>query len=197
MISSESIVDSCQGSSSNQSMYVLETVYSGEEGEIQVAVITFGGENATLHLTPQPASQIEWENLHADGPTPMGSALEMVRGLLEDKEQIPGRAYTPTLVLISDGVPTDSWETPLDELLMSGRAKKAMRLAMAIGEEADSDMLARFVANSEIPVFNASQASEISKFFRWVTMSVTSRTRSVNPNQIVQPDFNDDLDALG
>ena len=173
-------------------------VFAAEESEIQVSVITFGGESANLHLLPQPAAEIEWVDLHAGGRTPLGSALSMVREVLEDKEKIPSRAYTPTLVLVSDGIPTDNWSQELQKLLDSDRAKKAMRLAMGIGGDVDTNVLERFINNVEILVFTADQASQVSQFFKWVTMSVTSRTRSSNPNQILLPTFDeDDLDALG
>ena len=45
-----------------------------------------------------------------------------------------------------------------------------------------------------VAVFQAHEARKIKKFFRWVTMSVTSRSRSTNPNSIIKfdPDEDDD-----
>jgi uncharacterized protein YegL len=37
-------------------------------------------------------------------------------------------------------------------------------------------------------VYSAHEARQIKNFFRWVTMSVTQRTRSVNPNSVVVVD---------
>src|SRR4051794_10109004 len=79
-------------------------------GEIQVAVIAFGGESARHVQAPVPARSFSWQAMEADGRTPLGSALEMVRELLEDRHQIPSRAYRPTLILVSDGQPNDQWE---------------------------------------------------------------------------------------
>lgn len=81
---------------------------------------------------------------------------------------------------------TDDWKQPLKELLSSSRVSKALRLSMAIGEDADHEVLKEFLQNQQqdIPVFRADEAHQIQKFFRWVTMSVTSRSKSVSPNTI-------------
>ena len=124
--------------------------------EIQVGLITFGGEVAKEHLPLVAADRIAGvEAFRAQGRTPMGSAFEMARQLLEDKEKIPARAYRPVLVLVSDGAPTDDWKEPLAALKGSDRAQKASRFALAIGADADRAMLGQFVNDRENPVFEA------------------------------------------
>ena len=149
--------------------------------EIQVAVITFGGA-ARLHLPLTSAGQARWNDLTAVGGTPMGQAFALTRELVEDRSAIPGRAYRPTLVLLSDGQPTDAWQQPLAALLGSDRASKAFRMALAIGDDADHSVLKAFLADPEARVFEAHEARQIRNFFQLVTMSVSSRSRSANPN---------------
>ncbi len=166
--------------------------------EILVGLITFGGQ-AQLHLPLASAHSITgFTELIAGGVTPMGSAFKLALKLLEDKESIPSRAYRPNLILLSDGQPTDDWEAPLEALCKSERAQKATRLAMAIGEDADEAMLKEFINDQESPIFKAHNARDIHRFFRAVTMSVTSRTASQNPDTpvafIVPPPDDDDLD---
>lgn len=159
---------------------------------IQVAIIAFGGENASMILPLTSADEISgMQDLVASGRTPMGSAMAMAKELLEDKELIPSRAYKPTLVLVSDGNPTDNWEQPFAELQESERASKAVRMAMGIGADANIHMLKQFINDLETPVFKAHDAKDISRFFRAVSMSVTLRSRSTKPNQINKIDFND------
>lgn len=168
--------------------------------EIQVALITFGGESARVHLPLASAHKIsEVSSLRAGGRTPMGSAFDKVQQLIEDKDLIPSRAYRPVLVLVSDGLPTDDWEQPFDGLCESERGQKTTRFAMAIGADADVEMLGRFANDPESPVFKAHEARDIHRFFRAVTMSVTSRSRSTTPNSsasLVLADIpeDDDLD---
>lgn len=149
--------------------------------EIHVAVITFGG-SARVHLPISPAKSAAWTDLGADGGTPMGGAFALARGLVEDRNTISSRAYRPTIVLVSDGQPTDDWSAPLKALLASERAGKAFRMAMAIGADADEKVLQDFLAAPEARVFRADEAKKIREFFRLVTMSVSSRSRSIDPN---------------
>ena len=164
--------------------------------EIHVGVIAFGRGGATLHKPLRPAVDTRWEPMEASGRTPMGEAFDLARSMVEDRDTIPSRAYRPTLVLVSDGVPTDDWRGPLDGLLGSERASKAMRFAMGIGADADLETLTAFLASEEARVFEAHEAREIKNFFRWVTMSVTTRSRSANPNSVVmvEPTDLDDFD---
>lgn len=167
--------------------------------EIQVGLITFGGDAAQAHVPLVGAHRIDGvQALVANGRTPMGSAFAMARQWLEDKVMVPSRAYRPVLVLVSDGAPTDDWQAPLEALKASERGQKATRFAMAIGADADRAMLRQFTNDPEAPVFDADGARDIVKFFRAVTMSVVARSTSGAPNTAqplnVADDLEDDLD---
>lgn len=152
--------------------------------EIQVGLITFGGKTAKEHLPLVAAHSIaSIDRFTADGGTPMGAAFDVARELLEDRERIPSRAYRPVLVLVSDGAPTDDWEDALARLQNSERGKKVTRFAMAIGADADKDMLANFANDREAPVFEAHESRDIMRFFRAVTMSVVARSASATPDE--------------
>lgn len=160
--------------------------------EIEVAVITFGAD-AALHLPLARASATTWADMPARGSTPMGAAFDKARALLEDRTVIPGRSYRPTVVLLSDGQPTDAWRPALDALLRSERGSKAFRMALAVGADADEAVLKEFLADPEARVFRADEPQQIRRFFRFVSMSVRSRSRSANPNA-APPASDDDFD---
>ena len=151
--------------------------------EIHVAVITFGGQ-ARINLALGPARKATWTDLDASGGTPMGAAFDLVREMIEDRNVVPSRAYRPTIALVSDGQPTPpgSETEPLRRLLESERGGKAFRMALAIGSDADHGVLQAFLAESDARVFRADEARQIRDFFQLVTMSVSARSRSANPN---------------
>jgi len=151
------------------------------ETEILVSVITFGNQ-VELHVPYTKASQVQWQGLQANGMTPMGTALKMAKVMIEDKETTPSRAYRPTIVLVSDGQPNDSWERPLEDFISEGRSSKCDRMAMAIGHDADETVLKRFIEGTPHDLFYAENAGKMHEFFQRVTMSVTMRTQSKNPN---------------
>ena len=153
--------------------------------DIHVGIVAFGG-MVTKHLPLTSVQTIlTLPELKADGATPMGEAFTLVHSWLEDKNLIPSRAYRPVIILLSDGQPTDNWEEPFKHLCASERAQKATRLAMAIGADADEVMLKQFINDKEAPLFYAHNARDIHRFFRAVTMSVSTRSNSQNPNQVL------------
>ena len=153
------------------------------ETEILVSVIIFGSQ-VEMHVPYTKASQVKWQTLHADGMTPMGTALKMAKAMIEDKETTPSRAYRPTIVLVSDGQPNDSWEKPLQDFISEGHSSKCDRMAMAIGRDADETVLKRFIEGTPHELFYAEKAGQLHEFFQRVTMSVTMRTQSKNPNLV-------------
>ncbi|MDD7984702.1 VWA domain-containing protein [Lentisphaera marina] len=155
------------------------------ETEILVSIIKFGP--VELHLPFTKASQIQWADLEVTGATPIGGALEMAKAMIECKETTPSRAYRPTIVLVSDGQPTDSWEKHLDSFVNEGRSSKCDRMAMAIGSDADETVLKRFIDGTPHDLFYAENAGQLHEFFQRVTMSVTMRTQSKNPNVVPVP----------
>jgi uncharacterized protein YegL len=164
------------------------------ETEFLVSVITFG-DRVTQHFAPGAASSVNWTDMEADGSTAMGAAFSQVKRLIEDKDVIPSRAYRPTVVLVSDGQPTDKWEHPLETLISDGRSANCFFMAMGIGENPGTQVLERFISQTPVlaevngtpvrnTVFHATDAEKIHDFFRKVTMSVTTRSKSQNPNAV-------------
>ncbi len=151
--------------------------------DVQIAVITFGGSDAALHTPLTNVEKVRWSPMSASGKTPLGAAFRLLTKLLE--QDMPSRAYVPTLVLLSDGRPTDgeTWQIALDELLASPHAARAVRFSLSIGDEGYDEPLNRFCAGSTDRVRKAQEARTIQDFFKLVTLSVTMRTQSASPNQ--------------
>jgi len=149
--------------------------------EFLVSIITFGGQ-AQFHLQPTAAKEVKWIDLTTDGDTPLGAALLTAKELVEDKQRVPGRAYRPAVILVSDGQPTDEWEPPLADFVTSGRSSECDRMALGIGAGADNHMLGKFIVGTGHAVFQADQAESIHEFFKRVTMSVTTRMKSPDPD---------------
>ena len=146
-------------------------------GSIMLSIVTFGGDAAQVVVEHTPVADIEFSSLKASGRTPLGDAFRIAREVIENRDALPSRAFLPTLALVSDGIPTDpSWESELENLLSSERGGKATRFALAIGMDADRDLLARFSGGE---VHEASEAAQIRSFLRFVTTTITQATLSV------------------
>lgn len=86
----------------------------------------------------------------------MGEAFELLKALIEDKEQIQSRSYKPAIVLLTDRIPTDYFLFSMNNLINESRFSKAFRIAMAIGDDVDQDMLSKFVSSPEYLVIGES-----------------------------------------
>jgi uncharacterized protein YegL len=125
---------------------MVEVGRQNPEARLLVRVLGFGSE-ARWHISdPTPVEQVPqaWVDLQAGGMTAMGAALEQLAAVLRTPP-MEQRALPPVLVLISDGAPTDGFERGLATLLAEPWAKKAVRLAIAIGHDADLEVLQQFI----------------------------------------------------
>jgi uncharacterized protein YegL len=182
----------------NQSLKDMIKSFAQEgrnRAEINVAVITFGGQ-AEVHLALTPAYQIEqMEELQATGGTPLGQACLLAKELIENKEILPSRSYRPVIILLSDGHPTDDYSSAFNELINNDRAQKSTRLALSIGADADDSLLGDFNNDIEAPLFYAKNATDIHRFFRAVTMSVSNHSKSQVANEPMKLDFEEVKDG--
>jgi uncharacterized protein YegL len=158
-----------------------------DRAQIQVAVVTFGGGGAKLHTRLADAACVSWTPMQASGMTPMGAAIGIANQLVEDRQAIPSRAYRPAIVLVSDGEPNDDWESPLQALNASPRGSKADRFALGIGPDPGLTTLRAFLGDSSKQVLRAEDARQMQRFFQWVTMSVTMRSKSATPDSVYTP----------
>lgn len=175
----------------NRSIAAMFAAFGAEDsarGEIHVAVVAFGGDEAVLHQTMVPASRAAWADLTPRGRTPMGSAFTRVRELLDNASTMPERAFPPALVLVSDGMPTDDWEAPLDALLSSHWGSRALRVAVGIGTDrtTEADEVLHSFSTPGVGVLRTDQVHDIGRLFRWVTATVTSALHERTGQQAVR-----------
>ena len=162
----------------------LEKMAKTQECGFKVAIITFGN-NVELHTPYTDVKDIKGNlaPFSANGMTPLGHALDLAKDMIDDKKVTLGRWYRPAVVIISDGFPTDEYQDIMDSFIKEGRTAKCQRLAVGIGSEGsvDFDMLRKFVSVPE-NCKKAENATEIVDALKFVTMSVSSRSASSNPN---------------
>ena len=111
----------------------------------------------------------------------MGKALKLVAEQLKIPP-MTNRALPPVLVLISDGHPTDDFDSGLKALLDLPWGKKAVRVAIAIGEDADHDVLQRFVNHPELKPLQANNPEALVRQIKWVSTAVL-KSASSPPSQ--------------
>jgi len=138
--------------------------------QVLVRVITFSDGARWLVSQPTPIADFYWQDLDADGVTDMGRALSMVA----DQLKVPPmseRALPPVLALLTDGQPSDDYKAGLDALNSIPWGKKAVRVAIAIGSDADYEPLQKFIG-PERKVLQANNPEALVKYIKWVSTAV-------------------------
>jgi uncharacterized protein YegL len=150
------------------------------EVQFYVRVIRFST-GATWHIAePTLLNDFKWVDLHAEGETDLGQAFAL---LTEEMSNMPpeARMLPPQIVLISDGKPTDDWKGALQALLNVPWGRRAVRQAIAIGQDADQETLRKFVDNPEKPVLRVDNAEQLVRYFRYVSTSVATASPGKEP----------------
>lgn len=97
-----------------------------------------------------PVNEYRWTPLLAEGVTDLGEAFSKVSDIIRFREgggQMPRRyGNLPRIVLITDGYPTDDWESGFRKLMSTDIGKMAVKTAFAL-PGADLEILRQFVEN--------------------------------------------------
>jgi uncharacterized protein YegL len=145
--------------------------------QVLVRAVKFAS-GAQWHVAqPTPVAAFRWPDLKAGGHTDMGKALALVAEALK-MPPMSERALPPVLVLVSDGQPTDHFEAGLSALLDQPWGKKAVRMAIAIGEDADHDVLQKFIGHPELRPLQANNPEALVSYIKWVSTAVLQAASS-------------------
>ncbi|HEV2859941.1 MAG TPA: VWA domain-containing protein [Pyrinomonadaceae bacterium] len=145
--------------------------------QVLVRAVKFSS-GAQWHISqPTPVADFAWTDLAAEGETDMGKAL----GLVAEQLKMPPmseRALPPVLVLVSDGQPTDDFDAGLKALLNEPWGKKAVRIAISIGRDADNEVLQKFIGHSELKPLAANSPEALVKHIKWASTAVLKSASS-------------------
>ena len=143
---------------------------------------------AQWFIPPTNIDSFKWIDVDAKGHTDLGKALRLLSEMLHIPP-MTNRGLPPVLVLLSDGQPTDNYEEGLNKLLNEPWGKKAIRIAIAIGEDANIKVLEKFIGNDERRPLLARNPETLSNYIRWVStvvQSASARPKSQQKNLEIQ-----------
>jgi uncharacterized protein YegL len=159
------------------------------EAQMYVRAMKFST-GAKWHTGETKIEDFQWHDLDIDGWTDTGAALKlMAQELTVDK--MGQRALPPVIILISDGEATDDYEGGINELLSHRWGKKSIRIAIAIGDDANITELAKFCSSpQENPPLVATKASDLVRYIKWASVEVS---KSVSNSVITNTNSNSNV----
>ena len=142
---------------------------ASENSRAQLLVQAMKFSTGAQWITAQPVKieDYTWKDMSASGVTELGKAFDLLCGQLSIPP-MTDRELPPVIVLLSDGQPTDSYKAQLDKLLKMPWGKKSVRVAIAIGKDADRDVLTEFTGNPEY-VLDANNPQALVSMIKWAS----------------------------
>lgn len=156
------------------------------DAQIKIATLQFSTGAQWIESAPVPAELFQWNHLHANGVTDFGEACVKLDQKLSRTEFMSDAtgSFAPAIFLLSDGAPTDDYRRGLDKLKTNNWFKKAIKVALAIGNDADKDVLAEFTGNMEA-VITVHSPEALKKWIKFVSVRASEigskSANAVNP----------------
>jgi len=168
---------------------------------VEVAIVTFGGSVQAIDVQSGGAHTIPFDaqrafvtvdgfhppTLAANSNTPMGEAVRRALTLLRERKEIykqNGMDYfRPWMFLITDGQPTDEWQSAAQQVKDEEERKGVMFFGVGV-EGADMQTLARF-SNQRQPL--KLQGLAFGELFQWLSKSLSAVAHSKPGEQAPLP----------
>ena len=145
----------------NEAMHECEEILREKAGDNPDAEIKIGALNfasGAQWVTKSGLVALEdfyWNDVQAGGVTDLGAAIKELESKLSRSEFLVSETgfCIPVIIFMSDGGPTDDWEKALKSANATNKwFQKARKIAIAIGDDADKDVLKELVGTSEAVV---------------------------------------------
>ena len=164
---------------------IMEVSDENADAEIKIAALEFS--SGTRWITangPVPAEQFRWNYLEAAGVTDFGDACKSLNEKLSTKafmKEATG-SFAPAIFLLSDGEPTDDWEEALAQLKQNNWFKAGVKVAVAIGDDANKDVLKEFTGTMEavLETHNAATLKKMIKFVSVRASQIASKSSNIS-----------------
>jgi len=164
----------------------LRDLSSGNtDAQIKIQALKFDYGVKWLYPQPIDSEQFQWNDLTVDGTTAMGAAFNELNSKLSQKHGFMKEAagsFAPVIILLSDGDPTDDYQAGLEKLKANNWFKHAIKVAIAIGSDANKSILTEFTGHAEtvIEVHNKAALKQLIKFVSVTSSMVNSKSSGVD-----------------
>lgn len=156
---------------------------SNADARIKIAVLRFDTNAEWITSEPADIASYQWTPLNAGGLTAFGEACFKLEQKLHKEAFMNDAAgcFAPVFILLSDGAPTDSYQTQLDKLKNNPWFKKGVRVAIAIGDDTIRDTLEDFTGSPEtvLTVYTPEMLRKLIRFVSVTASQVASQSSNV------------------
>jgi uncharacterized protein YegL len=151
---------------------------------VEVAIVTFGPVKieSEFHTAPN----FYPPDLQASGDTPLGAAIKQALDVVQKRKGEYRQAgipfYRPWIFLITDGAPTDEWQSAA-ALVREGEASKSFAFFAVGVQGANMDILKQISVREPLKL----QGLKFRELFQWLSNSMKSVSRSTPGTEVLLP----------
>jgi uncharacterized protein YegL len=139
---------------------------------VELAIVRFGG-SVSLIQDFVTVEDFLPPTLTTDGSTPMGQAIEMALDTLEKRKALYKENsvlyYRPWVFLVTDGAPTDNWQSAAQRLRKAEDNRQLLFFAVGV-EGAEFEVLKQIVSPERSPV--QLNGLDFRSLFIWLSASM-------------------------
>ena len=154
----------------------LQDIKNDNGIDLKIAIMSFTS-SARWELNLTDIDEVSLENLCTrPGLTEYGNAFHELNKVLRREEFMKhtGKIAPPAIMFLTDGGPTDDYDSDLDDLLKNGWFKNASRSAVLLGDAINNEdakrAVERFVENSATDIVDADNSTVIIQKVKLATM---------------------------
>ncbi len=162
------------------------------EAEIKVAIMTFATDWNWVTPIPQKPEdlKISWSDLKASGCTSLGKACDELDRVMHRVESggfhdDSAGALKPGVIFITDGMPTDNYQSALDKLKKNHWFSRAFKYCLACGDDFESEenqeVFVDLVGNKElIHLISDDNAMKLGDYIKVVTATISKSVSTID-----------------
>ncbi len=141
---------------------------------IRIAVLEFSTGARWLYNSPIDSELFTWNDLETGGLTDMGEAFKILNEKLSQNHFMADDigSFAPAIFMMSDGEPTDDYKKRLVELKLNKWFKVAIKVAVAIGTDANTQILKEFSGSDEC-VLTVRSPQALRKMIRFASVTAS------------------------
>ena len=171
-----------------------EISQTNPDAEIKVAALEFSDKIRWMYDKPLPVSEFVWQDISAGGSSFLGNAFLELNKKLSRKSYMlePEGSFAPMILLLSASTPEDNYNSALLELKDNKWFNLAIKVAIAIGDDADKNVLKEFTGSLEavITVHNIDALKKMIRIIAITSSQIgsksTTATDTTKQDQVVE-----------
>lgn len=147
-------------------LYITDASADNTDAQTKIAILEYSTNVEWIYPSPIETENFQWFDLQAGGSSNLGETCVELNKKLSHSHGFmneDGGMFVPIIILFSGSDPTDDYKQGLEQLKNNNLFKASIKIAIAIGDDANRNVLAEFTGTEEavLTVHNKERLKQI------------------------------------